>query len=80
MLLSGIARSRANSCSTSLISVRTRGATDSLRSTSTTTSSELSLECVKLREFRTTNSLSTTAKSDLVTASSGRLSRRWRKT
>ena len=35
-----IDRSRANSCSTSLISVRTRGATDSLRSTSTTISSE----------------------------------------
>src|ERR1039458_5848940 len=70
MLSSGIECSRATSCSTSLMATRKRGATDSLRSTSATTSSEVSSECVKLRKLRTTSSLSTTATSDFVRVAS----------
>src|SRR5208337_4805872 len=73
MLSSGIDCSRATSCSTSLMATRKCGATDSLRSTNTTMSSEVSSERVKLRKLRTTSSLSTTAKSDFVTVASGRL-------
>ena len=72
-LSSAIDCSRATSCSTSRMATRRRGATDSLRSTSATTSSEVSSAAVKLRKLRITRPLSTTAKSDFVKAATGRL-------
>ena len=52
------------------MATRKRGATDALKSTSTTKSSAVSSERAKLRKLRTTVSPSTTAKSAFVRVSS----------